>query len=175
MSVTYVTDRMPEFERAVRDLVKNEVLVGIPAEDAGRRPDPPKGKGKKRSKQASQPPNNATIGYWMEYGAPEANIPARPHLVPGIERAQSTITQQLRRAAEAALSGGSDGVDRGLNAAGIAAQNAVRATITDGDFAPLSRRTLAARRARGRTGDKPLIDTGQYRRSLTYVIRPKGA
>jgi hypothetical protein len=30
---------------------------------------------------------------------------------------------------------------------------------------------LRARRARGRTGDVPLVDTGELRNSITYVIR----
>ena len=34
--------------------------------------------------------------------------------------------------------------------------------------------TLAQRRRRGRTGEKPLIDTAQMQRSVTHVVRPKG-
>ena len=164
MPVTMTKDGMAAFERAVRDLVKNQVLVGIPAEDAARTPEPGE----------PSPIDNATIGYINEFGAPERNIPARPHLLPGIEKVQSAISNQLRKAGEAALSGADGGVDRGLNAAGLIAQNSVRATVTEGGFTPLSERTLKARKARGRTGDKPLIDTGQYRRALTYVIRRKG-
>lgn len=165
MTVTVTKDATSALERAVRDLIKNQVLVGVPAEGANRKPE----KGEKSA------PSNAQIGYWMEYGAPEANIPARPHLLPGIERAQGSITARLGKAGEAALSGKADEVDRGLNAVGIVAQNAVRAEVTDGAFAPLAKRTIQRRQAKGRTGTKPLIDTGQYRRSLTYVIRPKGA
>jgi hypothetical protein len=50
----------------------------------------------------------------------------------------------------------------------------VRAFITAGQgFAPLAAATLAARRRKGRTGTKPLIDTGQLRRAITYVLRRK--
>ncbi|WP_425530049.1 hypothetical protein, partial [Stenotrophomonas maltophilia] len=60
---------------AVADLVKTKLLVGIPAETAD------------RAAEAGepQPPNNATIGYAMEFGLPERNIPARPHLLPGVQ------------------------------------------------------------------------------------------
>jgi hypothetical protein len=34
--------------------------------------------------------------------------------------------------------------------------------------------TLERRRAKGRTGTKPLIDTGQLRNAITYVLRKKG-
>ena len=57
------------------------------------------------------------------------------------------------------------------HAAGLIAQNSVRRTLTTAAYRPLSERTLAERRARGRTGTKPLIDTGQYRNSITYVVR----
>lgn len=165
MPVTVTKDATASLERAVRDLVKNQVLVGVPAEGADRKPEP----GEK------SPPSNAQVGYWMEYGAPEANIPARPHLLPGIERAQAGITRALGDAGLAAVFGDRGAVDQGLNKAGLVAQNAVRREVTDGAFAPLSKRTIQRRQAKGRTGTKPLIDTGQYRRSLTYVIRPKGA
>lgn len=150
MPVTVKQDHMADLERAVRDLVKNQVLIGIPAEAATRTP----------VQGEDAPPNNATIAYWMEFGAPEANIPARPHLMPGIEAARSKIEAQLRKAGEGALDGNREAVDRGLNAVGLLGQNAVRKQITDGTFKPLSKATLQRRKAKGRTGDKPLIDTG---------------
>ena len=48
--------------------------------------------------------------------------------------------------------------------------SAVQAEITDGAFAPLAERTIKGRLRRGRTGTKPLIDTGQYRRAFQYTI-----
>jgi hypothetical protein len=38
----------------------------------------------------------------------------------------------------------------------------------------LAERTLAARKARGRTGEKPLIDTGQLRNAVTFVVQARG-
>lgn len=54
---------------------------------------------------------------------------------------------------------------------------AVRNQITEGSFAPLAERIPAARNARGRTSEKPPIDTSQMRNMLTYVITsaPSGA
>lgn len=160
-----VQDHSDAIEAAVRDLLKSDVLIGIPAEADDRKPEP----GEKRKI------GNAEIGYIMEYGAPEANIPARPHLEPGVEDASAEISFRMEKAAQAALEGDAAGVQRRLEEVGIVGMNAVRKKITDGPFAPLSDRTLAARRRRGRTGEKPLIDTGQYRRSVTYVVRPRGS
>lgn len=164
MSVTITKDAVAEVLKQVRELTHKEVLVGIPDAYAGRKPD----------EGESQPISNAEIGYLMEFGSPAANIPARAHLVPGVEDALDPITKRLRAGAKAAIDGKPRAADQAMHAVGLTAQASVQRKITDGPFEPLSPKTLAKRRARGRTGEKPLIDTGQYRRAITYVIRPKG-
>jgi hypothetical protein len=39
-----------------------------------------------------------------------------------------------------------------------------------GNFEPLSERTLEARRARGRSGTKPLIDSAQLIQHVSFVV-----
>lgn len=114
---------------------------------------------------------NAEIGYIHENGAPEVGIPARPHLVPGVAKVQDKIEAGLANAGKLALEGKTEGVMRQLNAIGLIAQSSIRGLITAGLKPPLKPGTIAARRRRGRTGTKPLIDTGQYRNAITYVIR----
>lgn len=163
-----VIDKSAQFARLARGLqalTGQQVMVGIPAADAERRADPETGK---------RPPiNNAGIGYIMEHGAPDAGIPARPHMESGIADVQPRIETALRDAALAAMKGDAAAVTRSLNAAGLIAQAGIRRKITTGPFQPLAESTLAARRRRGRSGEKPLIDTGQYRNSITYVIRKR--
>ncbi len=163
--VTMKKDDVDAILKQIRMLTKQEVLIGVPDENAGRQPE----QGEKQ-----EPISNAEIGYLMEFGLPEKNIPARPFLVPGVENAKDKIGKRLEVGARKALTGDKDAVDIAFNGAGLVAQNAVRAKITDGPFKELSEKTLAARKRRGRTGEKPLIDTGQLRNSVTYVIRPKG-
>ena len=163
-------DNIDALMKGIRALTMNEVLVGIPNSNAERQPEPGE----------TQSPNNATIAAVQELGSPAKNIPARPFLVPGIEAARSDITDQMRKAGLAALnvanpSSAAGMIDQAQHATGIIAQNAVREKITEGPFEPLSEKTLAARKRRGRTGDKPLIDTGQLRGAVTYVVRPKGS
>lgn len=159
MSVTATGGGLAAILAAIHELASKEVLVGIPA-SAPTRDDGPL--------------NNATIGYLQENGSPSMNLPARPWLLPAIEGVQDQVADRLVRATNAALDGSVEGVDRQLHAAGMIAQNAVRAKINSGDFTPLSEATLAARRRRGRTGTKPLIDTAQFRNSATYVVRKQG-
>ncbi|UGB46995.1 hypothetical protein LQ772_06805 [Frateuria edaphi] len=159
--IEITADHLQDVVKAIHRLTGQEILVGVPQANTLRRNDD----------QTSI--TNAEIGYLQETGSPAMNIPARPFLVPGVEAVQKQVTQQLEKGAHAALDGTQEQVDKAFHAAGLVAQNGVRHQINDGDFQPLAEATLAARRRRGRTGTKPLIDTGQLRNSITYVIRNK--
>lgn len=152
-------DRLKAVLQSINGLVQKEVLVGIPDSAPERKDDEPIG--------------NAAIGYIQETGSPVNNIPPRPFLVPGVAEATAKVTPQLQKGVEAALDGDVDGAERRMAAAGLLAQNSVRARINSGISPELKDSTLAARRRRGRTGTVPLIDTGQLRNSITYVIRKR--
>jgi hypothetical protein len=156
--VKITKDNTKEFYKAVAELTTKRVYVGVPAAE-GQRTD--------------SPVNNATIGYAMEYGLPEQNVPARPTLLPGVSHVLSEITNLLKQAGTKVLGGDFDAVTRAFTRIGLVAQSAVRDQITNGQFAPLSERTLAGRRKRGNFSDKPLIDTESFRKSITYVVLDK--
>jgi phage gpG-like protein len=159
MALKVKTDKLAAVHRAIDTLRNSRVMVGIPAEDADR-------KGGEIT--------NAQLGYIHEFGAPEVNIPARPFLAPGVKGAREEITAQLKKAGQAVLAGNAEAVDRALNAAGIVAQNAARQKIQAGPFVPLKPATIYQRQHRKvapRSGEQPLIDTGQLRTSITYVVR----
>lgn len=153
------TDRLKEVLQSISGLVDKQVLVGIPDSAPERKDD--------------EPLSNATIGYIQETGSPANNLPARPFLVPGVASAEEKTVPQLQKAVEAALDGDLPRAQKRLASAGLAAQNSVRAKINSGIAPQLKASTLEARRRRGRTGTVPLIDSGQLRNSITYVIRKK--
>lgn len=178
MSMKITKDDVSKVLASIQELANKQVLVGIPASKA------------ERQEGDEEPINNAQLGYIHEYGSPKANIPARPFLNPGIARAQESINNHLKKAAKAAMDGNAEKVDVELNATGLIAQAGARNEISSGEFAPLSMETIKARARRGRKGAqkfleqiqigppesglvKPLIDTGQLRNSITYVIREK--
>jgi hypothetical protein len=151
-------DKLPEFQAAVKLLTQEAVYVGIPEPANGRQ----------------DPAGNALIGAVQEAGSPVKNIPARPHLVPGIQAVQAQVAEELGAGASALLRGRPDAVQTSYTRAGLIAVQSVKKVITAGEgFAPLSAGTLKARAARGVTRTKPLIDTGQYRNAITYVIRKR--
>ena len=164
MAVDITKDNVKAVVKAIHDLTGKEVLVGIPREAAARE--------NETGKYGSF--NNAAIGYINETGSPARNIPPRPHLVPGVGAVQDQIAGLLKAAAKEALAGNSQGVNSALEKIGLLAVGSVQKVITQGVAPALSPRTLSARRSRGHQGTTPLIETGQYRQHITYVVRNKG-
>lgn len=160
LKMTY--DRVGKIQAALESLGKQRVLVGIPAENGGRTPEP----------GSDEKINNAALGFIHENGSPAANIPARPFLMPGIRLAQEPIADLLESDIRSNLTtkGPRRNPTQTLHAVGILAQNAVKKRLTDGPHAPLHPYTIQKRKERGRKGTKPLIDTGQLRNSITYVV-----
>lgn len=153
-----VKDRLQQVLAATNTLTKTRVLIGIPeSEDA--RDDGEIG--------------NAALGHLHENGSPSQNIPARPFLVPGVKNAQPQITAQMKRAGIAAMNGNQAGVTAALNGAGLVAVNAVKAKVVNGPFVPLSPKTIEARIRKGRNGDKPLLDTTQMFKAITFILRKR--
>lgn len=146
------------FARAVLRELRKRVAIGIPGDSMH------------AAEKGEAPISNAVLGYLFEHGQPEKNLPARAHLVPGVESIREQAAERLLKAAKAAFMGDLDAPEKALHAIGLMGVAAVQQQITDGAFAPLAERTVKARIRRGRTGIKPLIDTGAYRRSFTYTV-----
>ena len=191
MAVTITKDMTGLMKKAVRAMQKTEVLVGIPDENAERKP-----------LNGKQPDiTNAAIGYISEFGSPEQNIPARPSLIPGIESIRPAIVIGLRAAAQQALSGHVHAVEDALIAVGLKGVSAVQKQITAGGYAPLAPATIANRfrqrgtksirsgetsyikmiasgmspqEAQGAAGINPLMNTDQFIKSFTSVLHEKG-
>ena len=165
-------DNLRNAMRAVQQLTRRQVLVGIP---------------EKNTERDDGPATNALIGYVSEFGSPKNNVPARPHLMPGIREAREQITRHMKAAAFAALRAGIGGkglretdqdIDKELTKTGLIAVSSVQNIIKAGIPPPLKQSTLDARKRRGRKGTTtesttPLIDTGAYWQHLTFVIDQK--
>lgn len=161
-------------------LSKMHLLVGIPADHESR---------------SGEPINNAALGYIHEMGNPKQGIPARPFLRPGLRKAKGKMCPHLAQSLRNALLGGDP--REGLERAGMIAASSVKNMFTDNKWPEVSdaailsrvrRRESPASRKR-RLGDKkrfrgelagkakeyprpvkPLVDTGQLRNSITYVV-----
>lgn len=160
-------DRSKQVKAAIMALGKDRILIGIPSEKAFRTPEPGE----------THTLNNAEIGYLQENGAPEINLPARPHLVPGVKRVQDKIADEYRAAIKT-ITLSTDPKAKVVaieTKIGFMATNSVKSLIAGGLSPALSERTLAERKRRGVTRTNPLQDTGQYRNNIDFVIRPAGS
>lgn len=159
--MTMTVDRLGDLAKNLKALVAKDVLVGVPEAETERDPEPGEPTGI----------TNAAIGYLNEFGSPAANIPARPHLYPGIDDAKDRIVAEQRGAITAALDGDLAGADMRLERMGLIGQASVRNRIITGPFVPLAPSTIAARKRLGHEGEAPLNMSGQYRQAITYVVR----
>lgn len=157
--------------QAIFDAIRSVVLVGIP-EEAREREDVPFG--------------HAGIGYVNEYGSPAQHIPLHSHLILGVKSAEDWTIPELKKVAQAEPDGNTAGAESALN-------HDVRQYTAITGFTPLTDSTVETRARRGRkevnaelacrtSGEspdtdlvKPSIDTGQYHRAITYVVRDKDA
>ena len=176
---------MGELEEALKLLATTEVLVGFPEETTDRTDD--------------SELTNASLGYIHDQGAPEANIPQREFMKPGIESVQDKIAAKLGQTMRAILRGGNyDTVAQGLGQVGFIAMSAIKNKIDEGVPPPLSDYTLRQRMKKNRKGGggarkgaaieldrrwddqapsvefaKPLVDTAAMRNSVNYAIRAR--
>lgn len=157
------TDNLLKIMGSIKELTSHDVFVGYPDNGPIRKPVPGKAE-----------PTNAEIAFIQEHGSPARRIPARPFMVPGVIAVRSQAEFLLQKAALAGLQGEKDKAMVYLNQLGLVAVGSVQRAITRGEgWPPLSPYTLAMRRARGVRRTHPLIDTGQLRQHVQYVIRRK--
>lgn len=163
-TVTERENRMREAAERIDRLIKRQILVGITEETAG---------------ATSGPINNAVKAYINDQGAPEANIPQREFMRPGIESARDEIIPALKKAAVKALHGDEHGALAAMDAAGGAARDGIREEIDSGPLADAGRQlsevTLRLRK-QGRPGrapintEEPLKEQQEMYQAITYVI-----
>lgn len=187
--VKLIKDQAVQHVEAVEVLLRNEILVGFPEENADRDPS-------ESSLSGPNGPTNAALGWIHDHGAPEANIPARPFMDPGIQSTRDDLTAQFGALLEKVTHVGGLSpvqVTQRLHRIGLAASVGIKNKINEGIPPPLAEATLLKRANRGVKGRKgaqmelanrakgeapstqfakPLVDTGQMRNAVNYVIRP---
>lgn len=147
-------DPLAKLKADLAKLKKAQVLVGIPEDHNARN------KGEM---------TNAALMYLHTHGSPRQGVPARPVIEPALAASDNKahITKALGEAAKAVLDGKPNEAHNGLENAGMLGRNAAIRWFTDprNGWAPNSPATIAKKGS-----DRPLIDTGQLRRSITFVV-----
>ena len=153
VSCKKTADNYYKLEQALKELSKIKVYVGIPEKEASRKED--------------NGPNNAELMYIHSQGSELQKIPARPVLEPVVEKNKSQISNLLQKAMKSGLSGNKAKMMAEFHQVGQYAENKAKAYFVDptNGWPPNSPKTVARKKS-----NRPLIDTGQLRKSITHVV-----
>lgn len=117
--------------------------------------------------EEGKPPADITdVAMWNELGT--SNMPSRPFMRDSVDKHTDEISS-FCKAKFKELVNGQITVQEMYAAIGAYQVGLVQTEITDGEFEPNAPSTI-----RKKKSDKPLIDTGQMRQSVHYVIKQKG-
>jgi hypothetical protein len=189
VQVIKTVDKSKDVLLAMDDLSKIDVLVGVPQEKSSR----PKSDDITNAELAyihthgirkeamrremdtemdqGEPYSKAFEMYIQSHGSPLWHSPPRPMIEPAIAKAASKISVEMAEAGKAALNGIKQKMMTHLKRAGMIGQNAARAWFTDpeNNWDPNAPETIAQKGS-----DRPLIDTGELRKSIVYILRERG-
>lgn len=107
----------------------------------------------------------AQVAAIHEYGAPAANIPARPMLGPIADQHRSEYQRIAAENIQRFVIDREDEVEAALEAFGIKVEGDVKKHITDGNFAPLKQATIDRKGS-----SKPLIDSATMRDTVSHKV-----
>lgn len=116
--------------------------------------------------KSGKPYSKAYEMYVHEHGSPLFKTPPRPVLVPAMDNSKDKVAEQLKLAFQAVLDGSN--VLNELSKVGMLGQDIARKWFTDPDNKWEANSPLTIKK---KGSNKPLIDTGALRESITYVIR----
>lgn len=167
-------DNSAALAKALKAVTNMDVLVGVPANNTNRNTDEV---------------NNAQLLAIHTAGSPLHGLPARPVIKPAITAKgnKEQLSEQLGIAARLVMLGKAQEAVLQLKRTGMLAEGIVKNWFTDprNNWSPNSPRTVAIKEAKmtkeskaaaiaaGNPLTRPLIDTGQLRKSITFVVRGK--
>ena len=107
----------------------------------------------------------ADIAMWNEVGT--SRSPARPFMRNSVDNNADKINAMCKAQLNKIATGSSTAQDV-LNALGVMQKGLIQSEIVNGTFVPNAPSTIKRKKS-----DKPLINTGRMRQSVSYVIVPK--
>lgn len=135
----------------------NSVYVGITQE---------------KTKREEQEMTNAELLFIHTNGSPINNIPARPVIEPALQDDAERLSDMLSSSAQEAMDGNFEKSVELLKKTGMRGQNVSRAWFVSpkNNWPPNSPGVQKAKRKKGSNNPRPLINTGELRKSITYFV-----
>lgn len=161
-----IVEEARNFQRMMNTLNKmmeNEVYVGIADDTTEREAD-------------KTGITNAELLFIHTNGSPVNNIPPRPVIEPAIHNDKDRLADMMKKAAQLFMEGRDEEAIKQLQRVGMRGQNVSRQWFVDekNGWPPNAPAVRAAKIKKGSTDPKPLIDTGELRKSITYFVKTKG-
>ena len=159
------------------ELKRLQVCIGFQSGDKKRKP----GEQDEKKKSGERDVTNLDIAMWNELGT--STSPSRPFMRNSIDRHVDVIRAAAAKQIQALSSGASarqvltvmGNIQKGLMQHEImAGQFAPNAEITNHGGWMRNKKTGKPFYVQGKKSDRPLVDTGQLRQSIHFVIKPKG-
>lgn len=183
IEIKEVTDNFSKQLKALAFIKDNEVYVGIQEEDSSREDDAAPTNAellfihtngariKKRKKKGS-----ANDLYMFSNGSPYFNIPPRPVIEPALKSDQARLSSMMKKAAEYAFDGNDSEALRQLHLVGTRGRDVSKRWFVNpkNHWPPNSEAVQEAKRRKGSTDPKPLIDTAELKNSISYFVKTKG-
>ncbi|MDU4597187.1 MAG: hypothetical protein E6Y49_04400 [Clostridium sporogenes] len=181
-NISITKDLTKDINKSLEDLAKKTICVGVP--DSTEHPDSKitnaellyihthgvRDTTMRRKMQhdldSGVPYSKAHEMYVYENGSPLWNVPPRPVLEPAMDNSKEIIAKQMKKAVETSLEG--NNLTPELEEVGMLGQNIARDWFTnpENNWVKNSKDTI-----KRKGSDRPLIDTGELRKSITYVIK----
>lgn len=166
VKITENGDGFEKIEKAIQELHKAKVYVGVPQEESSR---------------SNGQLTNAELLFIHTNGSPINKIPARPVIEPAVEENIDRIAGLLRDAAIAASEGDGDTAEALLGDAGTFAANAANQRFGSAALAPNADITIHGGWMRNKVNGRPvyvkgkksalpLIDEGALKGSILHII-----
>jgi hypothetical protein len=187
IDVQVTKDITEDLKNSLKELKNKMVCIGVPQEDDAARSSNQKEhitnaqllyihtngvrdntmiKEMQHDINSGKPYSRAYEFYVQEHGSPLFKVPPRPVLAPAIENSKDKIAEQMKQAFQSVLEGGN--ITTELGKVGMLGQNICREWFTDPSNKWAANSPLTIKK---KGSDKPLIDTGALRRSITWVLR----
>lgn len=149
------------FGKALHFMKNNSVYVGIPQEET--------------SREGSKDVTNAELLYIHTNGSPANNIPARPVIEPALKDDSERLSAMMKKASKLVFNGNKEEAIKQLKLVGMRGQNVSRKWFVNekNGWPPNSPSVYRRKLEKESTDPKPLIDTGELRKSITYVVETK--
>lgn len=163
INIVEEADKFNRLMKAIDEMLHNEVYVGIADDTTEREAD-------------KMGITNAELLFIHTNGSPVNNIPPRPVIEPAISNDKERLADMMKKASQLFMAGMDEEAIKQLQRVGMRGQNVSRQWFVDekNGWPPNSPAVREAKIRKGSTDPKPLIDTGELRKSITYFVKTKG-